>query len=58
MNTTITKTVFFNASRETVWSFLTDKDKLGQWYHPAESNLVLNQDYRLYTLDESGEKRH
>jgi len=27
-DSTIVKTVFFTAPRETVWSFLTDKDKL------------------------------
>ena len=26
---TIVKSVFFNAQRETVWEFLTDKDKNG-----------------------------
>jgi len=38
--TTITKSIFFNAPRETVWAFLTDKDKLGEWYHPAEADFV------------------
>jgi len=51
--TTITKSVFFNASRETVWKFLTDKDKLGEWYHPAEANLRSGQEYSLYRIDET-----
>jgi len=45
--TTITKTVFFAASRETVWAFLTDKDKLGEWFHPASANLEQGQPYAL-----------
>lgn len=54
--TTISKTVFFNASRETVWSFLTDKDRLGEWYHPAENNLEAGKDYALYKLADDGAK--
>ncbi len=54
--TTITKSVFFNASRETVWKFLTDKDKLGEWYHPAEANLVAGQEYSLYRINDNDEK--
>lgn len=54
--TTITKSVFFNASRETVWEFLTDKDKLGEWYHPAEANLENGTDYSLYRVDENDQR--
>lgn len=54
--TTITKTVFFKASRETVWSFLTDKNKLATWFHPAEDDLKLGEPYALYRVDESGTK--
>jgi len=39
MNTTIIKSMFFSLPREIVWSYLTDKDKLGTWYHPAEADL-------------------
>ena len=52
--TTITKTIFFKASRETVWAFLTNKDKLGEWYHPAEKNFVEGEDYALLQLDDNG----
>lgn len=51
MTTAITKTVFFNATRETVWDYLTDKDKLGEWYHPAIENLAANSAYKLYKKD-------
>lgn len=56
-STTIHKTVFFNAKPEVVWSFLTDKDKLGTWYHPAKEDLAEGQDYALIeTSDEGVEK--
>lgn len=54
--TTITKTVFFQASKHAVWSFLTDKDKLATWYHPAEEDLEAGADYALYRLDDAGER--
>ena len=47
MNDTITKTIFFRASRGTVWAFLTEKDKLAQWFHPAEADLAEGKDYAL-----------
>ena len=51
MTTAITKTVFFNASRETLWAYLVDKDKLGEWYHPAVEDLTANSAYKLYKKD-------
>ncbi|MGI9436535.1 MAG: SRPBCC family protein [Geminicoccaceae bacterium] len=47
MNDTITKTVFFKASRDTVWAFLTEKEKLAKWFHAAESDLADGADYAL-----------
>ena len=34
MTDSITKTVFLKAPRDTVWAFLTEKDKLARWFHP------------------------
>jgi uncharacterized protein YndB with AHSA1/START domain len=45
--TTIRKTIFLASSRDTVWQYLTDKDKLGEWFHPASSNLIEGQPYTL-----------
>jgi len=45
--TTISKTLFLAASRETVWSYLTEKDKLAEWFHPADKDLVQGQTYAL-----------
>ena len=53
-NTTIIKTCFFAAPRETVWSFLTQKDKLAKWFHPAKSDLTEGEDYALIEQQEDG----
>ncbi|WP_269582413.1 SRPBCC family protein [Roseibium sp. Sym1] len=45
--TTITKTVFLKAPRDVVWAFLTEKDKLARWFHPAANDL---KEGRAYTL--------
>ena len=45
--TTINKSIFLAAPRETVWEYLTDKDKLGEWFHPAAENLVEGKPYAL-----------
>lgn len=47
MTDTITKTVFLDAPRDVVWSYLTKKDKLAQWFHPADADLAPGQDYAL-----------
>lgn len=53
MTDSITKTVFLKAPKETVWAFLTEKDKLARWFHPAEDDLADGQDYAL--IDETPE---
>ena len=45
--TTINKSIFLAASRETVWEYLTDKDKLALWFHPAAANLEAGKPFRL-----------
>ncbi|MBL4739594.1 MAG: SRPBCC domain-containing protein [Sneathiella sp.] len=55
-NITITKTAFFQVSRETVWSFLTTKENLGKWFHPAEKDLVEGEDYALIGTADDGAK--
>ena len=55
-NTTIIKTCFFSVPRETVWSFLTEKDKLGQWFHPSTADLVAGEDYALVRENDKGEE--
>jgi uncharacterized protein YndB with AHSA1/START domain len=50
----ITKSIFFMASRETVWAFLTEKEKLALWFHPAEADLVKGEDYALISEADDG----
>ena len=51
---TITKSVFFAASRETVWEFLTKREKLALWFFDAEADLVDGKDYALIQTEEDG----
>ncbi len=51
---TITKSIFFTASRETVWAFLTQKEKLALWFHPAQADLVEGEDYALIRKEDDG----
>lgn len=55
MSDTITKTIFINAAPEVVWEYLTKKDKLALWFHPAEADLQVDADYALISSD-SGNK--
>lgn len=52
--TNIVKTIFIDANPETVWSYLTDKDKLGEWFHGADVNLEEGSNYQL--LGDEGNK--
>ncbi|MBT4017496.1 MAG: SRPBCC domain-containing protein [Alphaproteobacteria bacterium] len=46
-NTVISKSIIIKADCATVWSFLTDKDKLALWFYRAEANLADGEDYML-----------
>ncbi len=46
-DTLIQKTVFLAAPPETVWRFLTEADKLGTWFHPADADMTEGADYML-----------
>lgn len=50
--TTLTKTIILDAPKDVVWAFLTEKDKLARWFHPAEEDLKVGGDYTL--LDQHG----
>jgi len=43
--TTILKTMFFKAARETVWAFLTETNKLATWFHPTALDLAEGEEY-------------
>lgn len=53
-NSTLIKTAVFAASRETVWAFLTEKDKLAEWFHPAVADLVEGGEFALTDENYSG----
>ena len=55
-NTDIKKSIFVDAKPVTVWSYLTDKCRLGEWYHPAEQHLTDGAPYSLYRTDDAGER--
>ncbi len=54
---TLTKTIFLNTDRKTVWSYLTQKDKLALWFHPAETDLQQGEDYALMQQQEDGSSK-
>ncbi len=51
----IRKSIYLNASREDVWAYLTDPDKLAIWFHKPPSALQEGQDYAMFGA-ESGDK--
>lgn len=51
--TTLTKTIILDAPIDIVWAFLTEKDKLARWFHPAEDDLKEGEAYTL--LDQHGD---
>ena len=46
-DTTIRKSVFLAADRDTVWAFLTGAEALGRWFHPAQADLKEGEDFTL-----------
>ena len=44
---TLIKTIIIAAPRETVWSYLTEKEKLAIWFLPADKDLAEGEDYAL-----------
>lgn len=54
-DTIIRKSIFLNASKEQVWAYLTDPDKLEIWFHKPKSPLTAGKEYAMYGA-ESGAK--
>ncbi|MGI9401694.1 MAG: SRPBCC family protein [Rhizobiaceae bacterium] len=50
----INKSIFIAASRETVWAYLTEKEKLAEWFHPAPNDLSEGNDYALVKILDDG----
>ncbi len=49
------KSIYLKASKEQVWAYLTDPDKLAIWFHKPKSALIDGADYAMYG-SESGDK--
>lgn len=54
----LVKTVFLKAPPEHVWKFLTEADRLGEWFHRAGADLKAGGEYALLTnsYGKEGEK--
>lgn len=52
--TTLRKSIYLKTSRETVWAYLTDPDKLSIWFHRPDKTLVPGS-YAMFGA-ESGDK--
>ena len=50
-HTRLEKTIFINSAPENVWLYLTDKDKLGEWFHKGTTDLKPGSDYQLLKDD-------
>ncbi|MEM8958824.1 MAG: SRPBCC domain-containing protein [Pseudomonadota bacterium] len=55
MTETISKSLFLPAPRKAVWAWLTEPDKLVQWFHAPKSALKDGEDYALLGKD-SGDR--
>lgn len=53
----MTKTIFLPTTPEVVWSFLTEQDKLAQWFHPSNGTLTEGEDYELLETSDDGSRR-
>ena len=55
MTDTLNKTIYMKASKEDVWAFLTDPEKLALWFHKPKGALADGKDYAIYGTT-SGDK--
>lgn len=51
----IRKSIYLKASKQQVWAYLTDPDKLAIWFHKPETTLAEGEDYAMCGT-ESGDK--
>jgi uncharacterized protein YndB with AHSA1/START domain len=52
---TIRKSIYLKATQEQVWAYLTQPDKLGEWFHKPKSALKQGEPLAMYGT-ESGDK--
>lgn len=46
--TTINKSIYLKADKPTVWSFLTEIDKVKIWFHRYDTDLAEGRDYKIF----------
>lgn len=51
MTETIAKSLYLPAPRKTVWAWLTQPEKLAQWFHGPKKPLADGEDYALLGKD-------
>ena len=57
MTPELVKTAYIDIKPEALWAWLTEKEKLAKWFHPAEVDLKEGQDYTLLCQTEDGETK-
>lgn len=50
-NGTLIKTIFLKASPEKVWAYLTEKDKLAEWFQEAFENFAEGDNWAFKSQD-------
>ena len=45
---TLKKTIFLKASRQKVWEYLTEPDRLAEWFHAPKSTLATGGALKMY----------
>ena len=53
-NAILRKTIFLRATRDEVWAFLTEPDKLAKWFHAPKATLAQGQKLEMFGT-ESGD---
>lgn len=53
--TTINKSIYLAASKESVWGFLTEIDKVKIWFHRYDTDLAEGREYKIFG-QESGDQ--
>ena len=53
--TTIQKSIYLPTDRASVWAWLTNAEKLGRWFHPAQEDLSKGAEY-LLTSQKDGDR--
>lgn len=52
---TLQKTIYLNATKAEVWAFLTEPEKMAQWFHAPKAPVTEGQPFEVFGA-ESGDK--